>query len=120
MKTICAVFISMLLLSSNVAADEFISGMDDIPLPSGMRQIHSADISFGNDEIRFNEAYITSERLSFSSVAGFYKETLPQLGWKFNNNKENALHFERDMEVLDIVAEKMKPLLIRITLKSKD
>ena len=52
--------------------------------------------------------------------ADFYKKTLPQLGWKFVSNKENALHFERDMEVLDIVLEKNKPLLVRVTLKSKD
>ena len=85
-----------------------------------MSQIHSADVSFGNDEMRFNEAYITSKKHSFKFVADFYRNTLPQLGWIFTSQKENALHFERDMEILDIVLEKNKPLLVRITLKSKD
>ena len=61
-----------------------------------------------------------SKKNKFENISDFYKKTLPQLGWKFVSNKENALHFERDMEVLDIVLEKNKPLLVRVTLKSKD
>ena len=112
--------VAILLVFGTAKAADFISGTDDIPLPEGTRQIHSADIDFGNSEIRFNESYITSDKLSSSEVLHFYRETLPQMGWIFNSKKENALHFERDMEILDIVSEKDKPLLIRITLKSKD
>ena len=113
-------YILLIIMSSSAFATEFIEGMDDIPLPAMMKQIHSADISFGNNESRFNEAYLSSEKVSFNSVSNFYKDTLPQLGWKFVFQKENALHFERDMEILDIAVEKNKPLLVRVTLKSKD
>ena len=53
-------------------------------------------------------------------VCDFYKNTLPQLGWKFLSHDSAAVHFERETEVLDIVLEKNNPVLVRITLKSKD
>ena len=109
----------MLFLPVEVWA-EFVDGMVDVPLMDGMKQIHSANISFGNDESRFDEAYMTYGKISFDKVCDFYKNTLPQLGWKFLSHDSTAVHFERDMEVLDIVLEKNKPTLVRITLKSKD
>ncbi len=112
-------FLLMLFLPIRVNA-EFVEGMADIPLMDGMKQIHSASISFGNDESRFDEAYMTSAKINFDKVCEFYKNTLPQLGWKFLSHDNAAVHFERDMEVLDIVLEKNKPTLVRITLKSKD
>ena len=103
-----------------VASAEFVEGMADIPLLEGMKQIHSANISFGNGESRFDEAYITSNKVTFDKVCDFYKNTLPQLGWKFLSHDNAAVHFERETEVLDIVLEKNNPVLVRITLKSKD
>lgn len=120
MKQLKTLLIILILTATPAFAGGFIDGMDDIPLMDGMRQIHSSNISFGNDESRFDEAYITSDRITFAKAAAFYKNTLPQLGWKFVGNKEKALHFERDMEILDIALEKNKPVLIRMTLKSKD
>lgn len=120
MKYIKKLWVLLLIVSTPAFGGEFIDGMDDIPLMEGMRQIHSSNISFGNDESRFDEAYISSDKVSFKKAALFYQNTLPQLGWILTGKKENALHFERDMEVLDIALEKSKPILIRITLKSKD
>ena len=120
MKILSTLFLALFLVVPEAFGAEFVDGMDDIPLPEGMSQIHSASISFGNDEIRFNEAYISSKKATFAKVAEFYNNTLPQLGWNFVGKKENSLHFERDMEILDIVLEKSKPLLVRMTLKSKD
>ena len=120
MKILSVLCLSFILLSAPTRAAEFIDGLDDIPLMSQTTQLHSNNITFGNDESRFSEAYISSEKNKFENISDFYKKTLPQLGWKFVSNKENALHFERDMEVLDIVLEKNKPLLVRVTLKSKD
>ena len=94
--------------------------MSDIPLMSGTTQVHNASISFGNDQSRFDEAYISAKRIDFAKVADFYKDTLPQLGWKFVKLQDDALRFERESEVLDIAMEKSKPLLVRFTLKSKD
>ncbi len=120
MKILNKLWLAIFLLSTPACGEEFIEEMDDIPLVEGAQQIHSANISFGNDESRFNEAYISSKKIKFKNVSDFYESTLPQLGWKFVGKKENSLHFERDMEVLDIALEKNKPLLVRVTLKSKD
>ena len=109
----------MLILPMKANA-EFVDGMVDVPLMDGLKQMHSASISFGNDESRFDEAYMTSNKIGFDKICEFYKNTLPQLGWKFLSHDSAALHFERETEVLDIVLEKNKPILVRITLKSKD
>lgn len=119
MRYIKKLWFLLLLISTPAFSSSFIEGLDDIPLMDGMRQINSSAVSFGNGESRFDEVYIGSDTVSFAQVTAFYKNTLPQLGWNFVSNKENALHFERDMEILDIVLEKSKPILVRITLKSK-
>jgi len=118
MKKLIVLF--ALCLSFNANAAEFIDGMEDVPLMSNIQQLQSNNISFGNDESRFVEAYITGQNTDFRKISTFYKDTLPQLGWKFKGTKNNVLHFERDKEVLDIAQEKASPLLVRITLKSKD
>ena len=103
-----------------VSAAEFAEGMEDIPIMQGLVQIQNNNVSFGNEETRFIEIYVSGKGVKFDEVSSFYKNTLPQLGWKFKNNKGGVLHFERDMEVLDIAREEVSPLLVRITLKSKN
>ncbi len=120
MKIFYKIFLALMCFLPIEANAEFVEGMSDIPLMDGMKQIHSANISFGNDESRFDEAYITSNKIVFDKVCDFYKNTLPQLGWKFLSHDSTAVHFEREAEVLDIALEKNKPTLVRITLKSKD
>ena len=109
-----------LTLIGPAAAAEFVDGIEDVPVMNGMHQVQSNNISFGNDEIRFVEAYLSGRKATFSSVAAFYEETLPQLGWHFIGRRNDSLHFERDAERLDIVRENKSPLLVRITLKSKE
>lgn len=108
------------LIAAPASAAEFIEGMEDIPAAPAMQQVPGNDVSFGNDESRFVEAYLSGKKASFKKVSDFYRETLPQLGWHFTGQDKNSLHFERDGERLDIVCEKAAPLLIRITLKSKN
>lgn len=112
--------VALVCLNTPAVAVEFVEGLEDLPIMAGLEQIQNDNISFGNEQARFVEAYFSGKNLKYKTVAAFYKETLPQLGWAFISQKGNALHFERDMEVLDIVQEKASPLLVRITLKSKD
>ena len=105
-------------------AASFIEGMDDIPLPEGLSQITQDDISFGNEETRLLEAYLTAPKNQnakklFQSVGEFYQESLPQLGWIYQGNRGNNLLFYREGETLEVVKENDQPLLIRITLKTK-
>ena len=90
-----------LTLTGPAAAAEFVDGIEDVPVMNGMHQVQSSNISFGNDEIRFVEAYLSGRKATFSSVAAFYEETLPQLGWHFIGRRNDSLHFERDAERLD-------------------
>ena len=117
-----------ILYSSASAHADFIEGMDDIPLPDDFGQITQDDISFGNEETRLLEAYLTPKRIDkhaknamkqFQKASEFYKESLPQLGWIYQGNRGNDLLFYREGETLEVVKENNSPLLIRITVKTK-
>ena len=97
----------------------FIEGLEDVPLLKGMVQVQKDNISFGNEESRLVEAYLTSSKMGFAKVEKFYTETLPQLGWTYQGKRDDTLSFYRDGEVLDIAKESVKPLMVRITVKSK-
>jgi len=130
MKKYSAVFILLLffMMFANPALCAFVEGMDDVPLPDNMGQITQDDISFGNEETRLLEAYITPKRVGaakisarkqFENIQNFYKESLPQLGWIYQGNRGNDLLFYREGETLELVKENNSPLLVRITIKTK-
>ena len=120
MKKIFAIaFILSVFLPFSSSAGKVVEGMEDVPLMDSLSQITQDDISFGNEETRLLEAYLTSRRLKFATVANFYRESLPQLGWIYEGNRGNNLLFYRDGETLEIIKESVKPLIIRITVKSK-
>ena len=66
-------------IAATARATTFIEGFEDVPLMDGMTQIQKDTISFGNEESRFVEAYLTSTRVGFKAVEKFYVNTLPQL-----------------------------------------
>ena len=115
-------FLSVLGMLAATAADaaEFIDGMDDVPVAEGLTQTEENNVSFANDETRFVEVYLSGENISFAKVADFYRQTLPQLGWRPRGQENVVVRFERDGESLDIVREQTQPLLVRITLKNKN
>ncbi len=119
------VFVLILGIGSLSAAEPttFVDGMDDVPLPEGMSQITQDDFSFGNEETRLLEAYLTvasgKKKIAFSQIADFYKESLPQLGWIYQGNRGNDLLFYREGETLEVVKENHTPLMVRITVKTK-
>ncbi len=104
---------------SPAAATGFIEGMEDIPLPEQTIQIQGNNLSFGNEETRLVEAYLKSSSLKYSAVKKFYKETLPQLGWKIISETDTVLTFGRNQEELDIVTESKMPLIMRVTLTGR-
>lgn len=116
-------FITVLYVFLTVSAGSaapFVDGFEDVPFPQEMDQLENDNISFGNEEARLVEAYLTSNKTSFKKVEKFYLDTLPQLGWTFQGKNGNILSFYRDGETLDIAQEKTNPLVIRITIKSKN
>lgn len=111
--------LGVLLATSNANATTFIDGLEDVPLMNGVSQIQKDTISFGNEESRFVEAYLTSSKIGFKSIENFYIKTLPQLGWTYQGKDANTLLFYRENEMLEIVKESSKPLEVRITVKNK-
>lgn len=101
------------------AGAAFIEGLEDIPLAPGLTQVQNDNISFGNEESRLVEVSLTSAKIGFAKVEKFYKDTLPQMGWIYQGKRDNILTFYREGEVIDIVRESVKPLSVRITVKSK-
>ena len=101
------------------AKASFIEGLEDIPLAEGVTQIENGSLSFDNEEIRFFESYLSAEKQKFDNVIKFYKETLPQMGWQKKNENKDKILFERDGESLEITKESIKPLILRLIVKSK-
>ena len=98
----------------------FVEGLEDIPLPEKVTQIENGSLSFGNEEIRLFEAYLSAEKQEFNNIVKFYNETLPQMGWQKKNKNNNVILFERDGETLEITKESDKPLILRLVVKSKN
>ena len=121
MKKLLYILISIMFLtmSMSTANAAFVEGLEDIPLPEGLNQIENGNLNFGNEEIRLIEAYLTSSDLKFEQVIGFYKETLPQMGWQIKKQRKNKILFEREGETLEISKESLAPLIVRLTVKSK-
>lgn len=112
--------IGCLLLSLNAKAlSSFIEGMDDVPIPDKMMQIQGDSFSFSNEETRLVEAYLQSNFGKFSFAAGFYEDTLPQLGWELKQSDSESLTFSRGNEELDITLVSKMPLIIRVTLTGR-
>ena len=102
------------------AVASFVEGLEDIPLPEKVTQIENGSLSFGNEEIRLFEAYLSAEKQEFNNIVKFYNETLPQMGWQKKNKNNNVILFERDGETLEITKESDKPLILRLVVKSKN
>lgn len=121
MKNFCFFIVCFLGLSLNLSAKDlkFIDGLEDVPLMSGLEQNTDNIISFGNEESRFIEVYLSSSKVGFKKVENFYTQSLPQLGWIFQGKDNDELIFYREGESITFHKEKDKPLKLRITVKNK-
>ncbi len=118
LKLLCTICSFFCFLAAPAKA-LFIDGLEDVPVLEGMEQVQQDNISFGNEESRLVEAYLTSAKRTFRQISKFYKDTLPQMGWAYQGQRGSTLVFEREGEVLDIAKESENPLVVRITVKSK-
>ena len=105
---------------SSSAKASFVEGLEDIPLADGLLQSENGLLNFGNEETRLVEVYLTSETTDFKSVATFYKNTLPQMGWRLKASQKEKLSFTRDGESLEISKESANPFVVRLVVKSKN
>ncbi len=122
MKIFLCIFVGLSIFFANIQPVEsaFVEGVEDIPLADGLSQIENGTLSFGNEEIRFVEVFCKALNTSFEKIAIFYSETLPQMGWEIEEKTKNRIIFEREGEFLEIVTETSDPLIIRLTVKSRN
>ena len=73
----------------------FVDGFDDLPLMPGLSQEAGRVVQFDSPYGRIIESWATGS-VKTEAVLGFYKKTLPQLGW----TADSAERFHRDNEVL--------------------
>ena len=83
-----------------VFAEDFIYGLDDIPVYKNMRYVENSNVLFDKIDGRFVSSEIVG-KYEIKEIKTFYNSVLPNLGWK--KVKENI--FERGTEFLEIKLE---------------
>jgi hypothetical protein len=76
------------------AADVFLSRLEDLPLAPGLSEDSAAGLSFDSAGGRIVEAYARGN-LTEHQVLNFYEETLPQLGWTAEGERQYRRGGER-------------------------
>ena len=76
------------------AADVFLSRLEDLPLAPGLSEDAAAGLSFESAAGRIVEAYARGN-MTEAQVLKFYEETLPQLGWTADNERQYRRGGER-------------------------
>ena len=79
------------------STEKFLTGFSDLPIMPGMQELPDANISFDTASGRIVEAFAKTEQ-SVERILSFYKNILPQLGWRV----EKDTMFVRDSEILII------------------
>ena len=79
------------------STEKFLTGFSDLPIMPGMQELPDANISFDTASGRIVEAFAKTEQ-TVERISSFYKNILPQLGWRV----EKDTMFVRDSEILII------------------
>ena len=79
------------------STEKFLTGFSDLPIMPGMQELPDANISFDTVSGRIVEAFAKTEQ-TVERILSFYKDVLPQLGWRV----EKDTMFVRDTEILII------------------
>ncbi len=98
----------------SVAAAEFVSGIEDLPLMPGLSEVRDGRVVFEVADGRIVQAKATGA-VSRREVAGFYAETLPQLGWCAGEN--GVFHREGERLILEFDGSDRTDLGVRFTLE---
>ena len=83
-----------------LAADRFVSVIEDLPLMQGLEENENAAVAFETAGGRIAEAEARGN-VTPAGARGFYRSVLPQLGWKMIAEGD----FQRDGERLKVVIE---------------
>lgn len=89
-------------------APDYVAGIDDLPLMTGLTEDPDAAIIYDKPEGRIVEA-IAYGNVASDDVAAFYRTTLEQLGWQAS---DAGLSFSREGEVLTIKVEEQNGVAV--------
>ena len=96
----CILGVLILVAAPALRADDdaFVAGVEDLPLMPGLAEVPDTGVVFDKPGGRIVEAYAEGA-VNRGEVIGFYRQTLPQLGWEAIG--ESA--YRREGERLEIV-----------------
>tara|TARA_B100000482_G_scaffold48974_1_gene32644 strand:- start:16 stop:396 length:381 start_codon:yes stop_codon:yes gene_type:complete len=95
------------------SSEKFITGFSDLPIMPGMQELPDANISFDTASGRIVEAFAKTEQ-NVEKILSFYKNVLPQLGWRV---KKDTM-FVRDTEILNLDLRKERDsVIVQFSLK---
>jgi len=107
-----ALVVTVMVCVTAVWAQEFLEGLEDVPLTPGLSVVADTGMAFDTPGGRIVETYATGA-LDRGRVVGFYAETLPALGWM----ALSEVRYLRDGEVLALDLFGVDgDLLVRFTL----
>lgn len=99
------VFVIICLFYYNTAYTQgFLDCIEDIPLMNELVEKKDSCFYFDSNEGRVANVEVEGN-LDKNDILDFYRNILPQLGWKINDDRsyENILKFSRENELLNIM-----------------
>ena len=84
------------------AAQEFFSGVEDLPLAPGLGEVREAGMVYDTPAGRIVHATAKGPGQP-RDVIRFYRATLPQLGWRI----VGATRFQRETEILELKVKRI-------------
>ncbi|TQV76349.1 hypothetical protein [Denitrobaculum tricleocarpae] len=110
---------SRITISSGGTAGAFVTGLEDVPLMPDLQDVPEAAVIFDKPAGRLIEAYAEGN-VEPAAVLGFYRDTLPQLGWSLEAVEGATGVFLRERERLEIhVLEGQDRRTVRFVLSPK-
>jgi hypothetical protein len=99
-------------VSARAQVQSYIAEVEDLPLMPGLAEVEGAGVIFDKPDGRIVEAYAQGE-VARDAVLAFYRQTLPQLGWRATG----AAAFRREGEALSLdFLDGGGALIVRFTL----
>lgn len=116
MRLFQAVLLALVVLAAApAAATDYLSGISDLPLPSGMKEETDKSTVFDSVIGRIVTAYAKGSGTA-ESVRDFYESTLPQLGW--DETEENNWRRRNEVLKIDVLGPDAGPVTVTYTLSS--
>ena len=91
------------LLANPARAEDFITGLGEIPKMAGLQENEAASSFFDSPELRISIAYLQGSKIKREKFWQFYTASLAALGWELDREKDGTEKtFLREDEILTI------------------